>query len=159
MEIIPEGKLFRLVHDDELPSILKVLENHLPYALKVRRRRWSWLFNKTLSTLMRAGKLMQTHRLNRRKTFFDLFLPFCHKSTPTQSDLGLGHFRHCVNKLAFVTALRFIVPYENSGMGRRTCSVPQIQPLWLMSASLTERNQLVLYTKLTSCYKVKTSLI
>lgn len=35
MEIIPEGKKFRLVHDDELPSILKVLEKHLPYALKV----------------------------------------------------------------------------------------------------------------------------
>lgn len=35
MEIIPEGKNFRLVHDDELPSILKVLEKHLPYALKV----------------------------------------------------------------------------------------------------------------------------
>ena len=36
MEIIPEGKNFRLVHDDELPSILKVLEKHLPYSLKVR---------------------------------------------------------------------------------------------------------------------------
>lgn len=36
MEIIPEGKNFRLVQDDELPSILKVLEKHLPYALKVR---------------------------------------------------------------------------------------------------------------------------
>lgn len=35
MEIIPEGKLFRLVQDDELPSILKVLEKHLPHALKV----------------------------------------------------------------------------------------------------------------------------
>lgn len=36
MEIIPEGKNFRLVQEDELPSILKVLEKHLPYALKVR---------------------------------------------------------------------------------------------------------------------------
>lgn len=36
MEIIPEGKIFRLVQDDELPSILEVLEKHLPYALKVR---------------------------------------------------------------------------------------------------------------------------
>ncbi|CRL04241.1 CLUMA_CG017343, isoform A [Clunio marinus] len=34
MEIIPEGRIFRLVHDDELPSILEVLENHLPHALK-----------------------------------------------------------------------------------------------------------------------------
>lgn len=34
--IIPEGRIFRLVHDDELPSILRVLEKHLPYALKVR---------------------------------------------------------------------------------------------------------------------------
>lgn len=36
MEIIAEGKNFRLVHDDELPSILEVLEKHLPYSLKVR---------------------------------------------------------------------------------------------------------------------------
>lgn len=36
MEIIPEGKNFRLVQDDELPKILVVLEKHLPYALKVR---------------------------------------------------------------------------------------------------------------------------
>lgn len=36
MEIIPEGKNFRLVHDDELPSILDALEKYLPYSLKVR---------------------------------------------------------------------------------------------------------------------------
>lgn len=40
MEIIPEGRIFRLAHDDELPSILKVLEKHLPYALKVSW--WLW---------------------------------------------------------------------------------------------------------------------
>lgn len=37
MEVIHEGKLFRLVQDDELPSILTVLEKHLPHALKVRQ--------------------------------------------------------------------------------------------------------------------------
>jgi hypothetical protein len=36
MEIIAEGKNFRLVHDDELASILEVLEKYLPYSLKVR---------------------------------------------------------------------------------------------------------------------------
>lgn len=45
MEIIPEGRIFRLVSDDELPSILKVLEKHLPYALKVR---WCWKITWTL---------------------------------------------------------------------------------------------------------------
>jgi hypothetical protein len=37
MEIIPEGRNFRLVNDDELPSILDVLEKHLPYSLKVKK--------------------------------------------------------------------------------------------------------------------------
>jgi hypothetical protein len=36
MEIIPEGKNFRLLNDDELPRILETLEKHLPYSLKVR---------------------------------------------------------------------------------------------------------------------------
>ncbi len=35
MEIIPEGKHFRLVQDNELPEILKYLERYLPEALKV----------------------------------------------------------------------------------------------------------------------------
>lgn len=34
MEIIPEGKHFRLVQDNELPEILKYLERYLPEALK-----------------------------------------------------------------------------------------------------------------------------
>lgn len=37
MEIIPEGKNFRLVHDDELPEIMVYLERYLPEALKVKR--------------------------------------------------------------------------------------------------------------------------
>lgn len=36
MEIIPEGKNFRLVHDDELPEIMVFLERYLPEALKVK---------------------------------------------------------------------------------------------------------------------------
>lgn len=35
MDILPEGKNFRLVHDDELPSIISVLEQYLPDSLKV----------------------------------------------------------------------------------------------------------------------------
>lgn len=35
MEIIPEGKNFRLVQDNELPQILEVLEQYLPESLKV----------------------------------------------------------------------------------------------------------------------------
>ena len=35
MEIIPEGKNFRLLHDDELKDILDELEKYLPEALKV----------------------------------------------------------------------------------------------------------------------------
>lgn len=35
MEIIPEGKHFRLVKDSELPEILTYLERYLPEALKV----------------------------------------------------------------------------------------------------------------------------
>lgn len=36
MEIIPEGRHFRLVYESELPSILEVLKQYLPEALKVR---------------------------------------------------------------------------------------------------------------------------
>jgi len=36
MEIIPEGKHFRLVHESELPEILVTLERYLPESLKVR---------------------------------------------------------------------------------------------------------------------------
>lgn len=36
MEILPEGKNFRLVNDDELPTLLDVLEKYLPYSLKVK---------------------------------------------------------------------------------------------------------------------------
>lgn len=35
MEIIPEGKNFRLLQDNELPMLMELLEKHLPYALKV----------------------------------------------------------------------------------------------------------------------------
>jgi len=35
MEIIPEGKHFRLVHESELPEILVTLERFLPESLKV----------------------------------------------------------------------------------------------------------------------------
>lgn len=38
MEIIPEGKNFRLLHDDELNDVLlEELEKYIPEALKVRR--------------------------------------------------------------------------------------------------------------------------
>lgn len=36
MEIIPEGKNFRLANDDELPRILETLEKYLPHSIKVR---------------------------------------------------------------------------------------------------------------------------
>lgn len=35
MEIIPEGRNFRLLHDDELYDVLEVLEQYIPEALKV----------------------------------------------------------------------------------------------------------------------------
>lgn len=35
MEVLPEGKNFRLVKDEELPEICEVLEKYLPEALKV----------------------------------------------------------------------------------------------------------------------------
>lgn len=35
MEIIPEGKNFRLVQDNELPELLLVLEQYMPEAVKV----------------------------------------------------------------------------------------------------------------------------
>lgn len=38
MEIIPEGKNFRLLHEDELNDVLlEELEKYIPEALKVRR--------------------------------------------------------------------------------------------------------------------------
>ena len=55
MEIISEGKRFRLVHDDELPSILDVLEKHLPYALKVSLiyvLRWFLVLDAFLGTFL-----------------------------------------------------------------------------------------------------------
>lgn len=36
MEIIAEGKNFRMVSDDELPKILETLEKYLPHSIKVR---------------------------------------------------------------------------------------------------------------------------
>lgn len=36
MELLPEGKNFRLAQEDELPEILEFLSNFLPDALKVR---------------------------------------------------------------------------------------------------------------------------
>lgn len=35
MDIIPEGKNFRLVQEHELPEIMTVLEQYMPEALKV----------------------------------------------------------------------------------------------------------------------------
>jgi len=35
MEILPEGKNFRLAQQEELPEILALLEKHLPDAIKV----------------------------------------------------------------------------------------------------------------------------
>lgn len=35
MEIIPEGKHFRLVQESELPEILEYLERYIPESLKV----------------------------------------------------------------------------------------------------------------------------
>lgn len=35
MEIIPEGRHFRLLQDSELPDLLTYLEQYLPEALKV----------------------------------------------------------------------------------------------------------------------------
>lgn len=43
MEIVPEGKNFRLAQDDELPAILDFLSEHLPDALK---------FHQTLKTFL-----------------------------------------------------------------------------------------------------------
>lgn len=36
MEVLPEGKNFRLVNVEELPAICEVLEKYLPESLKVR---------------------------------------------------------------------------------------------------------------------------
>lgn len=36
MEVLPEGKNFRLVKQDELPEILEFLSQYLPDSLKVR---------------------------------------------------------------------------------------------------------------------------
>lgn len=38
MEVLPEGKNFRLVHEEELPEILELLGKYLPDSLKVRLR-------------------------------------------------------------------------------------------------------------------------
>lgn len=46
MEIIPEGKNFRLVQDNELPELLLVLEQYMPEAVKVRN-----LLKKTVQSL------------------------------------------------------------------------------------------------------------
>lgn len=35
MEVLPEGKNFRLVHEEELPEILELLGKYLPDSLKV----------------------------------------------------------------------------------------------------------------------------
>lgn len=38
MEIISEGTHFRLVRDDELPSILEILQQFMPEAIKVDKK-------------------------------------------------------------------------------------------------------------------------
>lgn len=44
MEIIPEGKNFRLLHDDELNDVLEELEKYMPEALKVGHFRFYFTF-------------------------------------------------------------------------------------------------------------------
>lgn len=39
MEIVPEGKNFRLVTEDELPAIADILVQYMPESLKVRIRK------------------------------------------------------------------------------------------------------------------------
>uniref|UniRef100_A0A1L8DBI1 N-acetyltransferase domain-containing protein n=1 Tax=Nyssomyia neivai TaxID=330878 RepID=A0A1L8DBI1_9DIPT len=46
MEIIPEGKNFRLVQDNELPQILEVLEQYLPESLKFHQTVKTYLNNR-----------------------------------------------------------------------------------------------------------------
>jgi hypothetical protein len=36
MELVPEGKNFRLAQEEELPELLDFLSEHLPDSLKVR---------------------------------------------------------------------------------------------------------------------------
>ena len=36
MELVPEGRNFRLVREEELPQILNFLETYLPESLKVK---------------------------------------------------------------------------------------------------------------------------
>ena len=39
MEILPEGKNFRLAQKEELPEILAFLEKYLPESLKVKKKK------------------------------------------------------------------------------------------------------------------------
>lgn len=72
MEIIPEGRRFRLVNDDELPSILKVLEKHLPYSLKVRLQKLS---ESTFCSSVKASKIMRDEKRTSRFDDSAIFLP------------------------------------------------------------------------------------
>lgn len=36
MEVLSEGKNFRLVHENELPEIVDILEQYLPDSIKVK---------------------------------------------------------------------------------------------------------------------------
>lgn len=59
MEIIPEGKNFRLVLEHELPEIMAVLEQYMPEALKVSVRQiyvtvlmlWEWVWIEDFSKI------------------------------------------------------------------------------------------------------------
>lgn len=38
MEVVPEGKNFRLLSESELPDVLDFLEKHLPESIKVNKQ-------------------------------------------------------------------------------------------------------------------------
>lgn len=67
MEIIPEGKNFRLVQDNELPELLLVLEQYMPEAVKVRN-----LLKKTVQSLTVLEKTyisvyLKQEKINKKK--------------------------------------------------------------------------------------------
>lgn len=81
MEIIPEGKNFRLVQDNELPELLLVLEQYMPEAVKVRNLLLCsiFCFSKTKKNI-KVKTVKSLTMLEKAYTYISIY--FKHKKAP-----------------------------------------------------------------------------
>lgn len=68
MEIKPEGRHFRLVHENELPEIMVVLERYMPEALKVTFKN-----KKITQSIIIINKLASTRDKQKTLHMFECF--------------------------------------------------------------------------------------